>query len=149
MIAHFVPALLFGLIGLIVEIVFTGIYKAIEERNLKALSGHVSLFMFPVYAGSYHIFSALSEYFKSYPEYQIYFFITLVIYFCEYCWGWIYLNMFNIRAWYYTHQVRIGKRVYNLHLSNFITAIYFPFWYIFSIGIWEYSKFIDTLIQRF
>lgn len=147
MIAHFVPALLFGCLGLIVEVAFTSIYRAVENRSFKSLVGHVSLFMFPVYAGSYHILSGLQGFLSNFELYKILFFITIIIYFCEFTWGCFYRYFCNIEAWYYNHEVRIGKVVYKLHVKHLITIVYFPFWYGFSYVIWKYCNFINALLK--
>lgn len=128
------PAIVFGALGLLVEVCFTAAHNV---WNRKPPFGVVSLWMYPVYSGSFHLLSFIGDLLRGLPLYQIYFVITILIYVCEYTWGVIY-RVFGITPWYYNHEIRLFGRVYALHVQHVITAVYFPFWYGFAAVIWWY-----------
>lgn len=143
-ITPFVAALIFGGFGLLVELLFSCVYDIIKTR-IFSLNSSVSLWMYPVYAGSFHLLSFIGPYLQRMPTYEIYFIIVICLYICEFSWSFIY-EKFGIQPWCYHHAIRFRGVKYLLHVNHRITVLYAPFWFIFAYFIWEFYKIMVKLM---
>lgn len=136
-------AVIYGLFGLLTEVIFTGIYNFRKKFN-----ANVSLLMFPVYTSSYYLMTTVfGEFLKKQPILLTYLLITIMIYVCEYSWGFIF-DTFKIKPWHYTHKIKLLRKYFALHVNHRINLLYLPFWAIFAIVSWYYYLNIEIWLQK-
>lgn len=143
MLASFVASVIYGLLGLTTEVIFTGFYNF-----RKKFKGEVSLLMFPVYSTSHLSMTSLfGEIIKNQHQIVKYLAITLLIYISKYLWGFIF-DVFKIKPWHYTHKVKLLRKYFALHINNRVNLVYLPFWFLFAILSWHYYENIGGILSK-
>jgi uncharacterized membrane protein len=95
-------AAFYGCIGLLIEVVFTGIHSLFIQKNLKA-TGYTYLYMFPVYAFAGITLEALNDGLVA-PFYIRAIIFTPVIYGIEAISGLCLLSLIGFIPWDYKHS---------------------------------------------
>ena len=116
-------SLVFGVLGWCLEIIFTGFYSAIIERNPRAI-GTTYLYMFPIYAiagSGFQIFRHLLV-LASMPLIVRIFIYLILIYLIEYSSGWLLKKLIGRCPWQYPDS--------KWSLNGFVRFDYAPFWFL-------------------
>ncbi len=126
--------ILFALLGLLIEVFFTGLGRAISRGDWD-LEGDCSLWMLPVYGLLGVCIAPISGALK---QWRIPFVLRAALYMVlifavEYVFGVIF-DRAGLEIWNYS------KRPLNLH--GYITLTYAPFWYF--LGLW-----LEYLYRKF
>ncbi len=141
LISLYFAASIFSFLGLLVEVIFSGILD-LFKKGILHMRGDVHLAMAPVYFISYFFLTYLVDSigWNDIAWMQIYF-VVFVVYVAEYFFGLLYERI-GIKAWHYDHVI-MGWR-FDLH--NKITLAYFPFWCVFAFLVIQYHKYWPKII---
>jgi len=113
---------IYGFLGSNMELIFTGLSSLLKgEFNLK---GSVSLWMFFVYGLAVVYLEPLYHRIKDFPLLFRGICYCLMIYFIELNLGLFFINVLNIKPWYYEH---------GLYFLNVIRLDYAPIWAVVGI----------------
>lgn len=128
--------LIFAILGVFMEVVFTGMSGLILEGNI-SMNGHSSPWMML----DYGLLGILVPFFRDpLVKRQVPLFLRAVVYmlgifFVEYVSGIVFHKVLGLRIWDYSHLP------YNLHGQ--ITLIYTPFWYGLGLGVEKLYEWVD------
>lgn len=113
--------IVFGILGWVIEVFFTGFKSAIIERNPKA-TGTTYLWMFPVYGAACLGFQGLKYVLVlgTMPLLVRIFAYLVLIYLVEYSSGWLLKKLTGHCPWEYTNRWSI---------NGFVRLDYAPFWF--------------------
>ena len=136
-------SIIYSLLGLLTEVIFTGVYNF-----KKKFKGEVSMLMIPVYSSSYLLMtSVFGDILRSQHQIIRYLAITLMIYVCEYTWGFLF-DTFKIKPWHYTHKIKLLRKYFSLHINHRVNILYLPLWVIFAIISWHFYENIDGILNK-
>lgn len=130
----------YGLLGMIVEIIWTSIYDKISDRtgNWK-LRGYTYLWMFPIYGMFVFLFEPLSGFMENHVPFllrgAIYSVIILKV---EFLSGYLLKKLSGNCPWDYT-----GKTKY--HICGYIRLDYFIWWGVLGLLAEPVSRFLIRL----
>jgi uncharacterized membrane protein len=137
MIRHLI---IFGALGLTLEVLFTGFHGAIIERNVKA-TGTTYLWMFPIYGLAGVGFEGLKYILilGTLPLILRVFVYLIIIYIIEYVSGWLLKKATGSCPWEYKNKWSI---------NGFVRLDYAPFWFalcwlIEPIQVWVEKMFCE------
>lgn len=128
--------LVFGSVGLLVEVYFTGFFSAIVFKDRRAMST-TSLWMLPVYGTAAVILGFIHDHTR-WPFYLAALPYTLFIYVWEFSWHWI-LGLFKVKVWDY------GPAKFTL--AGRVQPRYFPWWYLLACGFNPLHSFLLKVLN--
>lgn len=126
---------IYGLTGVIFEVVFTGLHSIIILRDKNAIS-RTSLWMVPIYG-----FGALLLGAERYALGSPLLFVpiaTLSIFIMEYLSGWVFKKL-GIKIWDYSHA--------KFSIHGLIRVDYLPFWVLVAVAYDILSGYVTKLFE--
>lgn len=132
----FQKLLAYGLIGFLIEVVFTGI-SSLVRGNLKATS-QTYLWMFFVYGFAGLGLEAVSDHLDIHRFLKPFFYVP-VMYGVEAASGWILMKLIGANPWHYGHSKYTPFGL--IHLG------YAPFWLLVAFAFDPLSEYLKRALQ--
>jgi uncharacterized membrane protein len=129
-------ALVYGAVGVLIEMLFTGIYSVIIDRNPRAIATSY-LWMIPIYGLAGLILETLNR-----VLYSVWLFapaMVIFIYAYEFVWGWVLERLAGKKIWDYGR----GKHT----IMGYVNFRYLPFWLLLACFFGPMSRFLTKLVQ--
>lgn len=127
--------LVWGAIGLLIEVIFTGLHSLIIERNKKA-TGVTYLWMLPIYGVSGELLATLRSLIHN--GWVFVPVAILLIYVLEFSTGWALRKILGRCPWDYG-PARFG-------IMGLVRLDYLPFWCVVAIGFDQICDKIGQII---
>ena len=127
--------IVYGCLGVMLEVFFTGFHSIIILRNRSAIS-RTSLWMIPVYGGG----ALWLGFLRTVVPLPIMFvpLATLSIFAAEYVAGWIFRKL-GIRIWDYSHS--------KFSIQGLIRVDYLPFWLMVAVAFDQLSDYVAKIME--
>lgn len=132
MITHYI---IYGLAGLLIEILWTGIGSLFLGNY--ALTGHTYIWMFFIY-GLGVFLEPIHDKIREYNILIRGFIWVFLIYIIEYSTGYLLQILIGYCPWDYSTQTRY-------HLNGFIRFDYFPAWFVVGLLFERFHDYLDKL----
>jgi len=129
----------YGLIGWIIEIMFTGIISMLSGSL--SLTGHTYLWMFPIY-GMTVFLEPIHDRIRPVPWLSRGIIWVSLIFFIEYLSGWLIKTSIGFCPWDYS-----GSSPYSV--DGFIRLDFFPYWLATGLGFEKAHDFLDSVSVRY
>lgn len=126
---------IYGCLGVLMEVFFTGFHSILVQRDRNAIC-RTSLWMVPIYGIGAVCLGLLRHLFSNSAL-----FIPIAVVFifgAEFCSGWL-LRKVKIKAWDYSHA-KFG-------IMGLIRIDYLPFWLMVAIGFDVLADYITRLLE--
>lgn len=123
----------YGMLGLLVEVLFTGLWS-LWHRNWRA-TAQTYLWMLPIYGGGALVFDWLHHLQLLAPLWMA-FIYTLLIYLIEFTSGWVLEKLTGKCPWHYG----FGRHT----IMGYVRLDYAPFWFALSV----FFVFLAPWMQR-
>lgn len=125
----------FGCVGLLLEVFFTGIHSILFMKDRNAVC-RTSLWVIPIYGLGGMILGLLRSIFQN-----SLIFVPLAVIFifgAEFCSGWL-LRQIKVKAWDYSHA-KFG-------IMGLIRLDYLPFWTMVAIGFDVLVDYLSKILE--
>ncbi len=127
----------YGFFGLGIEVFFTAVKAAIQERSLK-LQGFSTLWAFPLYASAAIFFEPIHDFLIGYdtPWFVRGGIYIVGIYLIEFVYGFLLVTVLGRHPWKYSGRYILG---------GYINLLYAPAWFTFSFVLERLHDFLKIL----
>lgn len=126
---------LFGILGIFGEVVFTSILDVFKTRRFR-FHGFSFLWMFPIYGLLAILFPPLSRLISGFPMVVRGFIYMFGIYFVEYATGTLLTALVGTHIWRYTDRFNVKGQ---------ITLLYAPVWFAVGLIVEKYYPWVDKI----
>lgn len=124
---HIFFFVLFGVIGIAGEVIFTSVYSLITKKENRSMKGHSSLWMFFIYGFVYFIILFGRTYFSGWNIFLRGLIYLFLIYCLEFASGLI-LKKFHAIPWIYGND-----KLTKCNFRGIVCLTFVPLWYVSGI----------------
>ncbi len=127
--------IVFGILGVFGEVIFTGLESLIKTRKLR-LQGHSYLWMFPIYGLIAFVFDPLSQQIAPLSWVARGLIYMIAIYIVEYATGALLTKLTGAHIWQYTGRFQLHGQIQLAHA---------PVWFVIGLLIERYYNDVEQL----